>query len=57
MIEQPLSRTFFYILGSIWFCVSAGQKSWQNRIHYSILEEIQIMNKMKMDKMKKKELQ
>lgn len=56
MYEQPFSRTLFYVIGSLWFFVNTGQRSWQNQVHYSILEELRIMNKFKMDKSTKKEL-
>ncbi len=56
MYEQPFSRTLFYVLGSLWFFTNVGQRAWQNQVHYSLLEEIRIMNKLKMDKRKNKEL-
>ncbi len=54
MYEQPFSRTLFYVMGSLWFLTNVGQRAWQNQIHYSIWEEIRIMNKFRVDQIKKK---
>ncbi len=54
-MEQPISRFIFYSLGSIWFIVNMGQRAWQNQVHYSILEEIRIMNKLQLGQIKKPE--
>ncbi len=44
-MEQPISRLLFYASGMIWFAANINQRSWQNNIQYSILEELKIMNK------------
>lgn len=53
MIEQPISRIAFHVLGSIWFVTNIAQRSWQNQVHYSLLEEIRIMNKLQLGQIKK----
>lgn len=52
-MEQPISRLVFYVLGSVWFVTNLAQRSWQNQVHYSLLEEIRIMNKLQLGQIKR----
>jgi hypothetical protein len=52
-MEQPISRLVFYVLGSVWFVNNIAQRSWQNQFHYSLLEEIRIMNKLQLGQIKR----
>jgi hypothetical protein len=56
MIEQPFSRILFYLTGSLWFVTNIFQRGWKNQVHYSILEEIRIMNKLQLGQIKKEEM-
>lgn len=52
MSEIP--KLFFYTLGSLWFVINISQKSWQNRILYTIMEDQQTYYKIKLKNIEEK---